>query len=132
MENIAKGDSDEFCVDRALFELRRGRAIGIIDGDDCISVASVETLKTATLQGFKQTGRALVLFLTSTRANVLGLAPKDGASPGLELPHRIDLGTLKTLAGIDPSDLPTNPRSFTTQPSSRAAAAGLRLAKKAR
>ena len=124
--------SDEFCVDRAMLELRRGRAFGIVDSEVCTLVASVETLRSATFAQLQQTGHPHMLALTHERAKVLGLALHDGDSLGLELPHGIDPAMLKELAGVNPRQVQLQATTFPVQRCNRAATACLQLAKKAR
>ena len=125
------GDGDVLAVERAINELRRGRAVAVISGDTCDLALSAETASADSLQSLGRIAGvapiaaaargeyplALTLAVSARRAHALALTQ---APPGdeleqvqtergqvnaravaLQLPVGVSLSAVRTLAGID-------------------------------
>ena len=132
VDNNINGDPSALSVDRAVFELRRGRAFGIIDGHSSVLVAAVETLEPKLLERLQLAGCQQLLILSGERTEAMGLTTDNTDSIALTLPRKFDVTMARQLAGIAPSHSQLNPDTFPVQNCNRASAAGLQLAKKAR
>lgn len=127
------GDGDILAVERAINELRRGRAVAVISGDSCDLALSAETASADAMQGLRHiaglapvatTDRAerlltLTLAISARRARALALADENGngkdeqlqtnrdegnsRAVALQLPVGVSLSAVRTLAGIDDS-----------------------------
>jgi hypothetical protein len=94
-------------VDRAITELRRGRAIAIVGEQRTLVVAALEATSEALLDQLVQASDRAVLLLTAERAQAVGL---NGATIGpVEIPiRRADgLDVLKSFGGL--AALPDTP-----------------------
>ncbi|MFT5447275.1 MAG: GTP cyclohydrolase II [Gammaproteobacteria bacterium] len=131
------GDGDVLAVERAINELRRGRAVAVISGDTCELALSAET---ASADAIESLGRiagvapiaaaargefplALTLAVSARRAHALALTqekPRDtieqvqtdrgqvnARAVALQLPVGVSLSAVRTLAGIDDADAVT-------------------------
>ncbi|MSR36530.1 MAG: GTP cyclohydrolase II [Gemmatimonadetes bacterium] len=80
-------------VERALFEMRQGRALCVTGGDGWTVVAAVEGLGVDRLGQFRSLGGSLRLIVTQHRGEVMGLANADGSvlslGLGVEAPDSI-------------------------------------------
>jgi GTP cyclohydrolase II len=121
-------------VDRAIMELRRGRAIAIVGDERTLVVAALEAASETLLDQLLQASDQAVLLLTTERAQAAGL---NGATIGpVEIPirHSGDLDLLKSYGGIAglPGDLDGQLKPATWGGSKPLAAAGFKLAKAGR
>ena len=94
------GEAPALAVDRAIGELRRGRAIAVADATSGFVVAAVETtgsrLLTRLLAGSPETS----LLLTAERARAGGIATDVAGPVALRLGPPVQIDALKALAGI--------------------------------
>jgi GTP cyclohydrolase II len=126
------GDLAALQLDRAIGELRRGRAIQLIDGERGLLVAAVETLQPSLLARLVGVG-ALLMFVTAERASAAGLANQDGGPVALALPADTPLEALRATAGVGAIETaPLRSAVNTAPPSAPLAAAGFQIAKAAR
>ncbi len=127
------GDRDLLAVERALGELRRGRAVVITGGDAPVLAMSVETL---TRDGFRRlraaAGARMSLAISGERARALGLGGGAGEALAMPLPDGLDLDAVRTLAGIGAEELPEHPAALPAGGSSAPLAAAVTLARHAR
>ena len=85
------GDRAALTFDRAVGELRRGRAIRITDGDRAMLAGAIETLQSPVFSRLVAAGAGrCVLLVTAERARAAGLAQQIGGAVALALPpeHR--------------------------------------------
>ncbi len=98
------GDSAALAIDRALGELRSGRAVRVIAPTESRVVLAVEAIEPAALAALQAwPERELRLALTAERAAALGLSDVAGAV-SLPLPPDARLDDLRALAGAAPFD----------------------------
>jgi GTP cyclohydrolase II len=93
------GDRAALAVDRAIGELRRGRAIAIEAPDRALIFAAVETIGSAMLRRLAAAPGTRLL-LTAERARAGGIAPDADGPTAVALAPDTRLETLKALAGI--------------------------------
>jgi GTP cyclohydrolase II len=128
------GEAEALGVDRALGELRRGRAIRIVGAEGSVIVAAVETIQEPLFARLSAAGRGrLALLLTPQRAEAVGLASSGGAvAVGCHDGFRLD--ELRALGGM-PSNLVAHPAALNVFPwtgDAAIASAGVKLAKAAK
>jgi GTP cyclohydrolase II len=133
-ETGINGEAEALGVDRALGELRRGRAIRIVGGAGSAVVAAVETIQEPLFARLAAAGRGrLALLLTPQRAEAVGLASSDGAvAVGCHDGFRLD--ELRALGGM-PSNLVAHPAALNVFPwtgDAAVASAAFKLAKAAK
>lgn len=134
------GDKSALAVDRAVGELRRGRAIHLAEhganghGRGLV-VAAIESAPQGLLKRLAAAGSPVSLLLTVERAHALGLADGLGVAVAITVPATATIETLRALAGAG-VESSAAPREFTdvdrTPPFAHVAAAGFRLAKAGR
>jgi GTP cyclohydrolase II len=99
------GDTAALALDRAVGELRRGRAIRIVgpstDGTEII-VAAVEAAQTPLLRRLEATGRALFVLLTAERAHAAELTAAVSGPVAVGVPAGTPAETLRALACVSP------------------------------
>lgn len=125
------GDGDVLAVERAINELRRGRAVAVVSGETCDLALSAETASADAIQSLGgiagvapiaaaargEYPLALTLAVSARRAHALALTqdkPSDAIEPAqtdrgqinaravaLQLPVGVSLSAVRTLAGID-------------------------------
>ncbi len=132
LDSNINGEPENFAVERALFELRRGRAFRITDEKCCMLVASVETVGSMTFERLKHIGHRQSLIITNERAKVVGLSTGNNSSLALTLPRHMGLTTVRRLAGIALPHSKTSPDISHAETCNPAATASLELAKIAR
>lgn len=94
------GETPALAVDRAIGELRRGRAIALDDTRGFLVVAAIETTGSRLLAQIASSSAEASLFLTAERARAGGISP-DAAGPiALALTRPLQVDVLKSLAGI--------------------------------
>jgi GTP cyclohydrolase II len=98
-ESALNGDRAALAVDRAIGEIRRGRAIAVCDAGSAFVFAVVETIGGPYLRRLIDVpGTGLVL--TAERARAGGFAPRADGPMTLALEPGTQLDTLKALAGM--------------------------------
>ena len=129
------GNPAALTFDRAVDELRRGRAVHVTDGARGLVVAAIETLQAplfARLVAAAE-GRAVML-ITAERAHAAALSRRLSGPVAVAFPPETDLECLRTLAGVD-GIAPVDDAAFEVDPSPRSAplaAAAFQLAKAGR
>lgn len=100
-EHRINGDPAALNVDRAIGEIRRGRAVRVADGDLSLVLAAVETTPPALLRRLEHAANGrLVALLTAERALAVGLVRHLNGPVSLALPPRVELDALRGLAGV--------------------------------
>jgi GTP cyclohydrolase II len=128
------GDPAALNFDRAVGELRRGRAIRITDGARSVVVGTIETLQAPVFERLMTSGvgRSLML-VTAERARAAGLANRIGGAVAITPVGGMSLDELRAIAGV--GSAPIEHTGLEIDPSPRSgslAAAGFQLAKSAR
>jgi GTP cyclohydrolase II len=128
------GDAALLHLDRAVGELRRGRAIAVSDGELSLVVAALETMQPGQLARLTAGSTATVLLLTPERAEAAGLPIAGLGAVALAVDGQTGLDSLRASAGIgDPAAEPRPEiQSSPWQGSPALTAAGFRLAKAGR
>jgi GTP cyclohydrolase II len=129
------GEPAALGVDRAVGELRRGRAVCITDESRSALVAAVETIQNPLFRRlFDAAGGSLALLLTTERAEAAGL---EGSGPGtvaIRCNGNAQLDELRAVGGMNSTRVASS-SSFNVIPwtgSPTLAAAGFQLAKAGR
>lgn len=133
IRNGINGDPAALLIDRAIGELRRGRAIQLIGSNESLVIAAVETMRTPLLERLASLKgqRALRLVLTAERASALGIAQVAGEPLTVALHEDWDLEQLRTLAGAAPGE-PASISRESLEAGRDSMRAALRLAKAGR
>jgi GTP cyclohydrolase II len=127
------GDGAALAVDRAIGELRRGRAIAVREPDQSLVVAALETMPGALLARMRVASAETHLLLTAEKARISGLAPEADGPIALAIRPPADLDALKALAGLAAGRAPgMEPAISPWSGSAAALLAAFRLAKAAR
>jgi GTP cyclohydrolase II len=127
------GEPSGLAVDRAIGELRRGRAIMIVDGRGGFVFAPVETMPSALLKRLLADRRAPRLILTAERARAGGLATGATGPVSAAIADASHLDALRSLAGIAAGSAAPPPLAFERWPGDEAPVlAAFGLAKAAR
>ncbi len=129
------GNHAALMFDRAVDELRRGRAVQVIDGDRGLVVAAIETLQPPLFARLvaAANGRPVML-VTAERAHAAALSRQLSGAVAVAFPPETDLECLRTLAGVD-GIAPVDDDAFDVDPSPSSAplaAAAFQLAKAGR
>jgi GTP cyclohydrolase II len=127
------GDRGLLAVERAVAELRRGRAVVVRDGRHRTLVSSVETLTREALGRLRALFAAdLALAISPERARALGFQNPAQAPLALALEQILDLDALRRLAGVT-GELPSAlPAAVAAGPCPRPLAAAVGLVRKSR
>jgi len=128
------GNPAALTFDRAVDELRRGRAIQVTDGHRGLVVAAVETLQAPLFARLIAAGAGrAVMLVTAERALAAGLSRQLSGPVAVHFPAGTDIDTLRALAGVGGS-APANSAFVADQapPGAVLAAGGLQLAKAGR
>jgi GTP cyclohydrolase II len=129
------GNPAALTFDRAVDELKRGRAIQVTDGDHGLVVAAVETLQAPLFERLIAAGaRRAVMLVTTERAVASGLSRQLSGPVAVRFPEGTNIETLRALAGVSGS-APINTAAFEVDqapPTAALAAGGLQLAKAGR
>ncbi|HEU4618594.1 MAG TPA: GTP cyclohydrolase II [Gammaproteobacteria bacterium] len=98
------GEMAALALDRAVGELRRGRAIRIVGGEAAsdIIVAAVEAAQTPLLRRLEAMGRELFVLLTAERAHAAELTAAVSGPVALYVPPGAPLEVLRALASVSP------------------------------
>jgi GTP cyclohydrolase II len=94
------GNEAALSVDRAIGELRRGRAIAVTDGGAESVFAAVETMSSRLLQGLLAASAATRLLLTTERARAASLPTPARAPVAVRIGASDELDRLKALSGM--------------------------------
>lgn len=125
------GEPDLLAVERALSELRRGRALVVRDGAAALLVHSVESLTDDGLARLRASGVPPLAFAVSAqRARSLGKS-STGTST-VAVPPSMDLDTLRALAGINMPDREPTHEPLAVLPCTPTIEAAVALARHAR
>jgi GTP cyclohydrolase II len=123
------GHASALTTERAVEELRRGRAIQILDADGAFLVAAIETLEPPLLARVRRIdGAEPTLVVTAQRARAAGLAGDATGPVGINVPQATSLETLRSLAGLGPQ-LPAQPAAVVPIESSAPVETSFRLTK---
>src|SRR5690606_32665549 len=134
------GEAAALAVDRAVDELRRGRAIHLAEhganghGRGLV-VAAVEAVPQSLLERLAATGAPVSLLMTPERAHALGLADGGGPAVALPMPASVTVDARRRLGGAGPgrAAAPVDSAAAAPRPPcADVAAAGFRLAKAGR
>jgi GTP cyclohydrolase II len=129
------GNPAALTFDRAVDELKRGRAIQVTAGDHGLVVAAVETLQAPLFERLIAAGASrAVMLVTTERAVASGLSRQLSGPVAVRFPEGTNIETLRALAGVSGS-APINPAAFEVDqapPAAALAAGGLQLAKAGR
>jgi GTP cyclohydrolase II len=100
-QDSINGDPAALAVDRAIGELRRGRAIQVTDGTRTLLVGAVETLQAPVFARLVVAGsRDALLLVTAERALAAGLSHQLGGPVAIAFPRDMGLAELRSLAGV--------------------------------
>ena len=90
-------------TDRAVEELRRGRAIELIEGSKRWVIAAVETLEPSLLKQLKSLYKGKIkLLITAQRAEAAGLSQDLNTPIEIEFKNDLDFDDIRSLAGLRP------------------------------
>lgn len=135
------GDPAVLAVERAIHELRRGRAVRLLGESSAALAVAVETLSPRVFRALHPlSGGHASLVITGRRAQAIGLPETAEDAVAIPLPDGLDLARLKALAGTETGrtqvpDLSAAAREgagLTAQPAGELAELALRLAKHAK
>lgn len=138
-ENAINGETSALAIDRAVGELRRGRAVritghGANGGGNGLVVAAVEAVQAPLVKRLEHAGAgALMLLLTGERARAVGISDDAGIA-AIELTAGTPIEALRALAaaGVVEPGSTSFARVDTSPPFAAIAAAGFKLAKAGR
>ncbi|HXS79845.1 MAG TPA: GTP cyclohydrolase II RibA [Gammaproteobacteria bacterium] len=129
------GNPSALSFDRAVDELRRGRAVHLIDGTSGLVFAAIETVQSPLFERLVAAGRGrAAMLVTAERAHAAGLSHQLSGAVSVAFPAATGLEGLRALAGVAgmaPVDAPrfdVDP----TPPNAPLAAASFQLAKAGR
>lgn len=129
------GNPAALSFDRAVDELRRGRAVHVTDGARALVVAAIETVQQPLFERLvRASGERAVLLVTAERAHAAGLSHQLSGAVSVALGASANLEHLRALAGVvgmaavEGSAFAVDP----TPPNAPLAAASFQLAKAGR
>jgi GTP cyclohydrolase II len=129
------GNPAALSFDRAVDELRRGRAVHVTDGDRGLIVAAIETVQPPLFERLVAAGRGrAAMLVTAERAHAAGLSHQLSGAVSVAFPAATDLEGLRALAGVAGMAL-VNGAGFDvdpTPPNAPLAVASFQLAKAGR
>lgn len=95
------GNPAALTFDRAVDELRRGRAVQVTDGTRGLIVAAIETMQGPLFARLVAAGDGrAVMLVTAERAHAAGLSRQLGGAVAVAFPSTTDLERLRALAGV--------------------------------
>jgi GTP cyclohydrolase II len=95
------GNPAALAFDRAVDELRRGRAVQVADGARGLVVAAIETVQTQLFARLvAASGGRAVMLVTAERAHAAGLSHQLCGAVAVAFPADTDLDRLRALAGV--------------------------------
>ena len=130
-EKEINGHPAALMTERAVEEMRRGRAIQLVDGEQCWLMAAMETLESPLLDRMKHVnGDETRLLITPQRAAAAKLTEEPTGPVAISFPLEMGLEQLRSLAGVGPQ-VPIDKNVLTVElaPSAASVGAGFRLAK---
>lgn len=126
------GDAAALTFDRAVGELRRGRAVLVTDGPEALIAAAVETMQPPLFARLvAASGGRSTLFLTGERALAAGLTRQLGGPIAVRFANDGTLEQLGAMAGVSGS-LPVDRNGVDVEPATPLASAAFQLAKAGR
>jgi GTP cyclohydrolase II len=129
------GNPAALSFDRAVDELRRGRAVHVTDGESGLVVAAIETLQPPLFERLVSAGRGrAAMLVTAERAHAAGISHQLSGAVRVAFPAATSLEGLLALAGVA-GMAPVNRAAFDvdpTPPNAPLAAASFQLAKAGR
>ena len=127
------GDPTVLQLDRAIGELRRGRALALSGAHGGAVVAAAEMLRQPLLERLRATGARILVVLTPQRAAALGLEGRHDTAAALPVPAHWDAADLRALAGASaPAATAAVPEDWHAAAASAAMGLALRFAKAGR
>lgn len=131
MKEGINGHASALTTERAVEELRRGRAIQLFDGSDWFVMAAIETMEPPLLERLRHLDTAeMQLLVTPQRAHAAGLVRKPAEPVAIAVPDDAGLETLRSLAGLAPgAPIPAGRLQVTHTASAVSVEAGFRLTK---
>jgi GTP cyclohydrolase II len=134
-EPAINGNPAALTFDRAVDELRRGRAIQVADSQRGLVAAAIETLQPPLLTRLVSAGKGrAVMLVTAERALAAGLSRQLSGPVAVRFPPAMELETLRALAGVNGA-MPVDASAFDADqapPIAPLAAGGFQLAKAGR
>ena len=130
-EKGINGHPSGLMTERSVEEMRRGRAIQLLDGKRCWLMAAMETMESPLLDRLKKVnGGDIRLLITPQRATAAALTEESTHPVSISFPKGIGLEALRSLAGVGPQ-MPIKKTTLAVEVSTNAASvgAGFRLAK---
>jgi hypothetical protein len=97
--NYINGEPGVLLLDRAVGELRRGRAIALHGADSSYVIAAAEVLRQPLLERMRAASERCLLVLTPQRAAALGLHADDEAAVAVPLSADWTAADLRALSG---------------------------------
>jgi GTP cyclohydrolase II len=95
------GNPAALSFDRAVDELRRGRAVHVTDGERGLIVAAIETVQTPLFERLvTASDTRAVMLVTAERAHAAGLSHQLSGAVSVAFPTSTDLEGLRALAGV--------------------------------
>ena len=95
------GNPAALSFDRAVDELRRGRAVHVTDGERGLVVAAIETVQAPLFERLVTASDArAVMLVTAERAHAAGLSHQLSGAVSVAFPAATDLDALRALAGV--------------------------------
>jgi len=129
------GNPAALSFDRAVDELRRGRAIQVVDGRSGVLAAAIEPLQAPLFNRLVAAGAGrAAMFVTAERALAAGLSRQLSGPVAVGFPPEMGLEALRALAGVT-GTVPVDAAAFAIDqapPRGPLAAAALQLAKAGR
>jgi GTP cyclohydrolase II len=129
------GNPTALTFDRAVDELRRGRAVQVTDGARGLIVAAIETVRASLFARLvAASGGRAAMIVTAERAHAAGLSRQLSGAVSVAFPPETDLERLRALAGVT-GIAPVESGSFKVDATPRnatLAAAAFQLAKAGR
>ena len=100
--NAINGNPAALAFDRAVDELRRGRAIQVTASGRGLTVAAVETIQKPQFARLMAAGSGRpLLFVTAERALAAGLSHQLSGPVAVTIPRGADIGHLRAVAGVN-------------------------------
>ena len=129
------GNPAALTFDRAVDELRRGRAVQVTDGARGLLVAAIETVQASLFARLvAASGGRAVMLVTAERAHAAGLSRQLSGAVAVAFPATTDLDRLRAIAGVV-GIAPVDSAAFDVDPAPRSAplaGAAFQLAKAGR
>jgi len=103
LDNGINGPAAVLATERAVEEMRRGRAIVVSHGGHALLVAAVETLEAPLFDRLRERyDGALELIVTPQRAQAAELLHDAEAPSAIRVTPSMDLASLRSIAGLGP------------------------------